>query len=74
MLPGLNVQPLCVKLLVERPVASGEPCQLTGVLDGVPVHALALLEAGASADVRVPACGPVPLGPFAVPSGERPVD
>src|SRR5271168_5468342 len=71
LLPWRNVQPLCAKLLVERPVVSGEPCQLTGVLDGVPVHALALLEAGASADVPVPACGPAPLRPFTVLPGER---
>src|SRR5277367_3201077 len=71
LLPGRNVQPLCVKLLVERPAVSGEPGQLTGVLDGVPVHALALLEAGAGADVLVPACGPAPLRPFTALPGQR---
>ena len=72
MLPGRNVQPLCVKLFVERPVVSGEPCQLAGVLDGMRVHALAQLEAGAGTDVHVPACGPAPLGPLTGHPGERP--
>jgi hypothetical protein len=40
LLPGRNVQPLCVKLLVERHVVCGEPCQFTGVLNGARVDAL----------------------------------
>jgi len=59
-----NVQPLCVKPLVERPVVGGEPGQLGGVLDGVRVHPLAPIEAGAGADVHMPACGPAPLRSF----------
>jgi hypothetical protein len=54
-LPGRDVEPLRVELLVERQVMGGEPRQLVGALDGVRVHALALLEARAGADVRVPA-------------------
>src|SRR5215471_11971350 len=61
LLPRRNVQSLCVKLLVERPVVGGEPGQVAGVLDGVRVSALAPLEAGAGADVHVPACRPAPL-------------
>ena len=64
LLPRRNVQPLCAKPLVERPVAGGEPGQVGGVLDGMRVHALAPHEAGAGADVHVPACGPAPLGPL----------
>jgi hypothetical protein len=73
-LPRRNVQPLCVKPLVERPVVGGEPGQVAGVLDGVRVGVLAPLEAGAGADVHVPACGPAPLGPFAGLPGQRPRD
>jgi hypothetical protein len=65
VLPWRDVQPLGVKLLVERLVVGGEPGQLGGVRGGVRVGALAPLEAGAGADVRVPAGGPAPLGPFA---------
>src|SRR5271169_3253607 len=72
LLPWRNVQPLCVKPLVERPVVGGEPGQLAGVLDSVRVHALAPLEAGADTDVHVPACGPAPLGPLAGLPGECP--
>ena len=54
-LPGRDVEPLRVELLVERQVMGGEPRQLVGALDGVRVHALALLEGRAGADVRVPA-------------------
>ncbi len=74
LLPRRHVQPLCVKPLVERPVVGGEPGQLGGVLDGVRVNALAPLEAGAGADVQVPACGPALLRPFTGLPGERPWD
>ena len=60
-----DVEPLGVEPLVERPVMGGEPGQLVGVRDGVRVSAVALLDAGAGSDIRVPAGGPSPLGAFA---------
>ena len=62
--PWRNVQPLCIELLVERPVMSSESGQVGGVADGVRIHVLAPIETGAGADVHVPACGPAPLGPL----------
>jgi hypothetical protein len=64
VLPRGDVQSLCVKPLIERPVVGGEPGQAGGVVDGVRVHVLVPLEAGAGADVDVPACGPAPLRAF----------
>src|ERR1700730_17247865 len=74
LLPGRNVQPLGVKLLVERQVVCGEPCQCTGVLNGARVHALVTSEAGAGTDVRVPPGGPPPLGALTGLPGKRPSD
>src|SRR5829696_3363670 len=54
-LPRRDVEPVRVELLVERHVVGGEPRQLVGGLDGVRVATLALLEAGAGTDIRVPA-------------------
>src|SRR5437764_781608 len=70
-LPRRDLEPLRVELLVERQMVGGEPRQLVGGLDGVRIATLALLEAGAGADVRVPACRPPPLGPFAGLPRER---
>ena len=70
-LPRRDVEPLRMELLVERQVMGSEARQLVGALDGVRVPALALYEARAGADVRVPACGPSPLRPFARLPRER---
>jgi hypothetical protein len=72
--PRRHVEPLHMELLVEPQVIGGEPRQLVGAPDTVRISALALLEARAGADVRVPAGGPPPLRPLARRPRERPGD